>query len=60
MEYEIGDDPQGLPDPPEAVRDGGVREDLVVHRWRYRAGRPSQADEDCHPDMLAQQLGEFA
>lgn len=45
MEYEIGDDPQGLPDYPEADRDGGIREKLVFRKeprdWRRE---PKEAD----------------
>ncbi len=29
MEYEIGDDPQGLPERSEGNRDGGLRESLL-------------------------------
>ena len=32
MEYEIGDDPQGLPELPECDRDGGVREPLSFRK----------------------------
>lgn len=32
MEYEIGDDPQGLPEMPEGDRDGGLREPLFFRR----------------------------
>ena len=43
MEYEIDDDPQGLPDQPEGDRDGGVRvnphsrkEPRFERRYDYR------------------------
>lgn len=33
MEYEIKDEPQGLPDKPDGVRDGGLAE----YRFLFRA-----------------------
>jgi hypothetical protein len=54
MEYEIGDDPQGAADQPEARRDGGLRERLVFRKGpRMRAGT---LDED----EPLEQLGELA
>lgn len=50
MEYEIGDDPQGLPDAPEADRDGGLRERLF---FRKGSNSPSttQLDEEAPSDQ---------
>lgn len=41
MEYEIKDDPQGLPDIPDGDRDGGLEEDPVALR---RAARHQERD----------------
>jgi hypothetical protein len=60
MEYEIGDDPQGLPDFSEGLRDGGINEELVFTRLRPSIGRPPQLDEDHEEALLIQQLGEVA
>lgn len=60
MEYEIADDPQGLPDRTEGLRDGGLREDLVFFRSRSRLGHPTQLDDDYVEDALVQQFGETA
>ena len=54
MEYEIGDDPQGLPDYAEARRDGGLRESLYFRKEPKR--RPAtQLDET----VSSEQLGEL-
>lgn len=53
MEYEIGDDPQGLPEVPEGDRDGGLREGRVL----FRKGAPSDPSE---VDSAIRQLGEAA
>ncbi|MXP28465.1 hypothetical protein GRI58_06465 [Porphyrobacter algicida] len=36
MEFEIKDDPQGVPDLPDGDRDGGLEEDLAVLRKSAR------------------------
>lgn len=55
MEYEIGDDPQGLPDRPEGDRDGGIRENLVFRKEpRFERRVPSERDAP------VEQLGEPA
>lgn len=46
MEYEIKDDPQGLPDRPDGERDGGLDEDPVL---RHRESRPSRSSDDPEP-----------
>ncbi len=55
MEYEIGDDPQGLPDVPEGDRDGGLRENLFFRKGSTRPA-PIQLDEEA----LREQLGDVA
>lgn len=55
MEYEIGDDPQGLPEQCEGDRDGGLRENLVFRR-EPRFERRAPADRD----PATEQLGEPA
>lgn len=45
MEYEIGDDPQGLPDQLEGDRDGGLRENLFFRKGSARRSA-TQLDED--------------
>ena len=52
MEYEIGDDPQGLPEMPEGDRDGGLRE-LLFFRREPRAPSPNQK-------RRIEQMGELA
>lgn len=55
MEYEIGDDPQGLPDRPEGDRGGGIRENLFFRREsRFERRTPSGRDAP------VEQLGELA
>lgn len=54
MEYEIGDDPQGLPDWPEAARDGGLRENIF-----FRKGTPRRAATQLDEDALGEQHGEL-
>lgn len=54
MEYEIGDDPQGLPDTPEGDRDGGLRENLF-----FRKGPTRRAATQLDEDAPATQLGEL-
>lgn len=55
MEYEIGDDPQGLPDRPDGDRDGGLRENLF---FRKGSGGRHAAPND--PNAPVEQLGELA
>lgn len=52
MEYEIDDDPQGLPDKPEADRDGGVREPMFFRR------KPVQRPAGKRRDAAFEQMGE--
>ena len=60
MEYEIGDDPQGLPDRPEADRDGGLRADRLFFRGDQPA-KPQDAHDDAYDeDSPVQQFGEAA
>lgn len=54
MEYEIGDDPQGLPDKPEADRDGGIREPLFFRKEK-RGFAPKR-----RPEEIVDQMGEIA
>lgn len=55
MEYEIGDDPQGLPDLPEGDRDGGLREPLFFRKEPLFERREEPAAE-----APVEQLGEPA
>ena len=55
MEYEIGDDPQGLPDRPEGYRDGGLRESPF---FRKPPPRPRPAPNEA--DAPIEQPGELA
>ncbi|WP_165961103.1 hypothetical protein [Qipengyuania sediminis] len=55
MEYEIGDDPQGLPDRPEAERDGGLRLQPVFFRKRA-TGQPDPRENAAR----VEQMGELA
>lgn len=58
MEYEIGDDPQGLPDRPEGDRDGGLREDGIFFRPEAPARIPDLHGAARDEDSLTAQLGE--
>ena len=58
MEYEIGDDPQGLPDRPDGERDGGLREDRIYFRKGAPARRANQLDDAHDEDSALQQFGE--
>lgn len=56
MEYEIDDEPQGLPDQPDGDRDGGLQARRLIFRKGVRPGR-----EDLHDESDAlRQLGEVA
>lgn len=61
MEYEIDDDPQGLPETIDGDRDGGLREDRLLFFADApaikRANRHDNAEEE---DCPLQQLGEAA
>lgn len=58
MEYEIGDDPQGLPDCPEGDRDGGLRENLFF-RKEPAANRRAPDDENGRVEQMGE-LGRLA
>lgn len=47
MEYEIGDDPQGVPELAEGDRDGGLREGRIAVR-----GKTPVAPRDLHDDAV--------
>ena len=60
MEYEIGDDPQGLPEAPGGDRDGGLREDPFL-LFRTASARPANRHDDAaDEDSPLQQFGEAA
>ena len=54
MEYEIGDDPQGLPDRPEGDRDGGLRENLF-----FRKGPSHRSATQLDEEARSEQHGEL-
>lgn len=54
MEYEIGDDPQGLDDLPEADREGGIREPLFFRKEPRNMGLRRR------PEEIVDQMGEGA
>jgi hypothetical protein len=60
MEYEIGDDPQGLPDRPDGDRDGGLREPLVFFRRQAPAEPGDLHDDASDEDSALAQMGEAA
>ena len=60
MEYEIEDDPQGLPERPDGDRKGGLREDRMFFRKAAPPKRARQLDEARDEDSAMQQLGEAA
>lgn len=60
MEFEIEDDPQGLPDYPEGDRDGGLREDRMLVRFGLSRKMADRPDDACHEDTAATRLGEVA
>lgn len=53
MEYEIGDDPQGLPDPPEGTRDGGLKEPMF-----FRKEKRGNLARKRRPEEILDQMGE--
>ena len=60
MEYEIGDDPQGLPDRPDGDRDGGIREDRMIFRFGDPEKRENVLDDASDEDSPIDQFGEAA
>ena len=58
MEYEIRDEPQGLPDRPEGERTGGLREDLIRFPGKSVDPRPDLSDRACRRDAPVRQSGE--
>lgn len=58
MEYEIGDDPQGLPEHPDGERDGGLREDRIFFRKDAPTRRANQLDDAQDEDTALRQLDE--
>lgn len=60
MEYEIGDDPQGLPDKPDGDRDGGLREDRIMFRRGAPAKPVNRHDDAGDENASVEQLGEVA
>lgn len=60
MEYEIGDDPQGLPDRSEAYRDGGLRDDGMFFRKDVSTKTGNRHDDAADEDSPLRQFGEAA
>ena len=60
MEYEIGDDPQGLPDAPEGNRDGGLGESRIFFRNKASAKRANYQVDERVEDTAVDQMGETA
>lgn len=56
MEYEIGDDPQGLPDRPEGDRNGGLREDRIMFRRGAPSSPPPRLDDAEDDDSPLEQF----
>lgn len=56
MEYEIGDDPQGLPDRPEGDRDGGLHDTLFFAKRRRTPSTLAPGERG----QATEQLGEPA
>lgn len=56
MEYEIGDDPQGLPEAPEGHRDGGLSDGSLF--FRKKAPAKALRPYDAHAEL--EQMGEIA
>ncbi len=55
MEYEIDDDPQGLPDVPDGDRDGGVRASAAIRKGFIRRAATQPGE-----NAPREQLGELA
>ncbi|WP_375290232.1 hypothetical protein [Qipengyuania sp.] len=60
MEYEIDDDPQGLPDRNEGDRDGGIHEDRMIFRFGAPERRENEIDDASDEDSPIDQFGEAA
>ena len=60
MEYEIGDDPQGLTDRSETYRDGGLRDDGMFFRRSASAETGVYYDDAIDEGPLLTQFGEPA
>lgn len=60
MEYEIVDDPQGLPEKLEGDRDGGLREDRILFRHCAPSTRADLYDDARDEDSAIEQFGEAA
>ena len=60
MEYEIGDDPQGLPDRPDGGRNGGLSDDRMFIRTSAPAKRPNSREDDRDAHLPLKQFGEAA
>ena len=60
MEYEIGDDPQGLPDRPDGDRDGGLRTVPIFFRKNAPAEPIDIHDDASDEDSAVEQMGEAA
>ncbi len=58
MEYEIGDDPQGLLDCPEGDRDGGLSEGGIMFRHETPAKIADRYDDASDEDTALGQFGE--
>lgn len=58
MEYEIGDDPQGLPERRDGDRDGGLREDRIPFGYRPSAPSFQGHDNPESEDTSSMELGE--
>ncbi len=57
MEYEIGDDPQGLPDRSEAYRAGGLRNDGLFFGKDVSVKTSDRDDDAADEDSPMRQLG---
>ena len=60
MEYEIDDDPQGLPDRPDGDRDGGLRDAPVFFRRQVPVEPVDLHDYTSDGDSALAQMGEAA
>ena len=60
MEYEINDDPQGLPDRPDGDRNGGLPEDRMFFRKDRPAEQANKHDHWHNEHSPLRQFGEAA
>ena len=60
MEYEIDDDPQGLPDRPDGDRNGGLSEDRMFFRKDRPAEQPNKRNDSKDEHSPLRQFGEAA